>query len=156
MEHVVGMGEYIVTDREDDILRTYALASCVAVTAYSPVKKAAGMIHVVLPSPLEDKDRWERPGYFAETGIPLLIGSLCKKYGCRKEELNIQLYGGAESMLDRDIYNVGRKNIDAVKYALLDMGLMISRADLRGNESRTIAMEVKTGAVAVYRQPIVR
>ena len=156
MEHVIGMDEYIVTNREEDILRTFALASCVAVTAYSPVKRAAGMIHVVLPSPLEDKDRRDRPGYFAETGVPLLISALCTKYGCRKEELHIQLYGGAESMLDQDIYNVGRKNIDAVKYALLDMGLTISKADLRGNESRTISMEVKTGTVAVQRQPIIR
>lgn len=156
MEHFVGMGEYIVTNGEEDVLRTFALASCVAVTAYSPAKKAAGMIHVVLPYPLEEKDRKERPGYFAETGVPLLIDTMCTKYGCRKEELIIQLYGGAESMLDKDIYNVGRKNIDAVKRALLNMGLMISKADLRGNESRTISMDVRTGTVAVSRQPIMR
>ncbi len=156
MEHVVGMGEYIITGGEDDILRTYALASCVAVTAYSPLKKAAGMLHVVLPSPLDERDRTGRPGYFAETGVPLMISTLCQSYGCRKEELHIQLYGGAESMLPQDIYNVGKKNIDAVKHALLSMGLTITKADLRGSESRTIALDVKTGTVEIFRQPILR
>lgn len=154
MELIVGMGGYAVTDREDDVLRTFSLASCVAVTAYSPGKKAAGMIHVVLPAPLDAKSKYERPSYFAETGVPLLVGTLCRKYGCRKEELFIQIYGGADSGLGQDIYNIGKKNIDAVKCALADMGLAIRRADLGGNESRTISMEARTGRVEVSRQPI--
>ncbi len=154
MELVVGMGEYLVTDREEDILRTFALASCVAVTAYSPYRKAAGMIHVVLPAPMDYRDSLERPSYFAETGIPLMINAMCRKYGLKKEELFIHMYGGAESVLPQDIYNVGKKNIDAVKQALLAMGLTIRKADLRGSDSRTITMDVKTGSVDVYRQPI--
>ncbi len=65
MERIVGMGEYVVTDREEDVIRTFALASCVAVTVYSPRRKTAGMIHVVLPAPLSHTDERERPGYFA-------------------------------------------------------------------------------------------
>lgn len=156
MDLVVGMGEYIVTDREDDIIRTFALASCVAVTVYSPEKTAAGMIHVVLPSPLDGKNMKDRPSYFAQTGVPLLISAMCQKYGCRREELRIQMYGGADSALQQDIFSIGKKNIDAVKYALCEMGLTIHKADLRGNVSRTLAMEVKTGSVKVYRQPILR
>jgi chemotaxis protein CheD len=154
MELVVGMGEYLVTDKEEDIIRTFALASCVAVTAYSPFRKAAGMIHVVLPVPMDLRDRVERPSYFAETGIPLMINAMCRKFGLKKEDLYIHMYGGADSMLPQDIYNVGKKNIDAVKNALLGMGLMIRKADLRGSDSRTITMDVKTGSVMVYRQPI--
>lgn len=156
MELVVGMGEYIVTNREDDVIRTFSLASCVAVTVYSPVKKAAGMIHVVLPSPFGNKDKVERPSYFAETGIPLLINMMSRRYGCSKEELRIQMYGGADSTPERDIYHVGKKNIDVAKYVLINMGLTIRKADLHGNESRTLAMQVKTGSVEVYRQPILR
>ena len=154
MEHVVGMGEYLVTNNADDIIRTFALATCVAVTVYSPARKAAGMVHVVLPAPLDNKGGAERPGYFAETGIPLLINTMCRNFGLRKEELQIQMYGGAESIIPQDIFNVGRKNIDAAKYTLLSMGLTVCKADLRGTESRTIAMNVRTGNVEVYRQPI--
>ncbi len=156
MEYIVGMGEFVVAGGEDDTIRTFALASCVAVTVYSPVKRAAGMIHVVLPSPLDNKDVTERPSYFATTGIPMLIEAMRTKHGCRKEELQIHMYGGAESMLQQDIYNVGKKNIDAVKRTLMDLGLSIHKADLRGSDSRSIYMQVKTGAVEVYRQPIQR
>ncbi|MDF3001781.1 MAG: CheD, partial [Bacillota bacterium] len=113
MEYIVKMGEYAVTNGEEDIIRTFALASCVAVTVYSPAKKAAGMIHVVLPSPFDESDEADRPGYFAETGIPLLIDAMYRTYGCKREELQIQMYGGAESMTGTEVYFVGKKNINA-------------------------------------------
>ncbi|MDD4493593.1 MAG: chemotaxis protein CheD [Eubacteriales bacterium] len=155
MDLIVGMGEYIVTDNEDAVIRTFALASCVAVTVYSPLKKVAGMIHVVLPSPLYDRDGKNRPGYFAETGIPLLIDAMYKQYGCSKEELQVQMYGGAESLFSLDIYNIGKKNIDTVKKTLSKIGLVVQKTDLRGNDSRSISMEAKTGLVVVHRQPII-
>ena len=154
MELVVGMGKYIISNKEDDIIRTFALASCVAVTVYSAEKKAAGMIHVVLPSLLRSKDIVERPGYFAVTGVPLLINAICQKYSCQKEELCIQMFGGADSINGQDVYKVGMKNIHAVKLSLLNMGLTIQKADLRGNESRSLEMNVKTGVVKVFRQSI--
>ena len=155
MELVVGMGEYIVTNKEDDIIKTFALASCVAVTVYSPVKRVAGMIHIVLPYPFDDRDRNERPGYFAETGIPLLLGDIQRKYACTKEELYIQIFGGADSKNKQDVYHVGKKNINAVKCVLNKMGLTIRYEELRGYESRTLIMEVKSGQIEVYRQPII-
>ncbi|MDX9871224.1 MAG: chemotaxis protein CheD [Clostridia bacterium] len=154
MEWIVGMGEYVVANGEEDVIRTFALASCVAVTVYSPLRRAAGMIHVVLPEPLNGRENRERPGYFAATGIPLLIGAVCTKFGCRKEELQIQMYGGASSGLTQDVFNIGSKNIRAVKNALLEMGLTVYKADLHGQDSRTLAMAVKTGTVEVTRQPI--
>lgn len=154
MELVVGMGEYLMSDREGDVLRTFALASCVAVTVYSPVRRASGMLHVVLPFPLDNKGHTDRPGYFATTGIPLLINAMYQKYGCAKEELRIQIFGGADSITSCDIFRVGMKNISAVKHSLLRMGLTIVKADLRGNESRTLEMDVKTGDIRISRQPI--
>ena len=155
MDLIVGMGEYIVTDNEDAVIRTFALASCVAVTVYSPLKKVAGMIHVVLPAPLYDRDGKNRPSYFAETGIPLLLDVMFKQYGCSKEELQVQMYGGAESILSLDIYNIGKKNIDTIKKTLSEIGLVIQKTDLRGNDSRSISMEAKNGLVVVHRQPII-
>ncbi len=154
MELVVGMGEYIVSDKEADIIKTFALASCVAVTAYSPAKKVAGMIHVVLPSPLEIRDHIKRPGYFAKTGIPLLIDKICREYGCMKEELRIQIYGGAASIRGNDSFNIGKRNIEAVLATLSDIGLTVHEADLRGSESRTLIMYVESGSVKVNRLPI--
>ncbi len=154
MDRIVGMGEYAVSNEEADILRTFSLASCVAVTVYCPLRKAAGMIHVVLPSPLTEKDKKTRPSYFAETGIPLLINEMCRKYACGKGELCIELYGGADSGMKQDVFSIGKKNIEAVKRTLHLMGLSCRKEDLRGTRSRTLALDVKTGSVEVSRQQI--
>lgn len=154
MELVAGMGGYAVSNNQDDIIRTFALASCVAITVYSPLKKAAGMIHVVLPAPLAAKDRQQRPGYFAETGIPLLIDTMNRRFGCTKQELHVQMYGGADSLFQQDIYSVGQKNIQAATTILHNMGLTIAKTDVRGNESRTLTMVVSSGLVTVQRQPL--
>lgn len=154
MDLIVGMGKYIMTDSPDDTLNTYALASCVGITAYSPSKKAAGMLHIVLPTPLRANDRVERPNYFAETGIPLFINRICRKFGCRKEELQVQVYGGSNTGPQSDIYHIAEKNIQSVQQQLHDMGVKIGKTDLRGSESRSISMEVRTGRVKVYKQPM--
>ncbi len=155
MERVVGLGEIVVSGSEEDIIKTFALASCIAVTAYSPSNKVAGMIHIVLPHPFDSKDYEERPGYFAESGIPLLFRKMCGYYGCRKEELQVQMYGGADSICRRDIYRVGLKNINAARQKLIGLGIAVYRADLGGTESRTIAMEVGTGRIEVFRRPMI-
>lgn len=152
MNLTVGMGEYIVTDNEDAVIKTFALGSCAAVTAYSPLKKVAGMIHIVLPAPLYGMDGKNRPGYFADTGIPLLFDVLFSQYGCSKQELQVQMYGGSESMLSLDIYNIGRQNVTAVNKILFDMGLTVHNADVLGNITRSLTFEVKTGLVMVHRQ----
>jgi chemotaxis protein CheD len=110
------------------------------------------MIHVVLPNPLNERDRAERPCFFAQTGVPLMIDAVCRRSGCGRDELLIHMYGGADSAVNRDIYNVGSENIIAVKKALFQMGLSICKSDLRGNESRTIFMYVKNGSIEVHRQ----
>ncbi|MDF3002631.1 MAG: CheD, partial [Bacillota bacterium] len=55
-----------------------------------------------------------------------------------------------------EVYFVGKKNINAAINTLIRMGLTISKADLRGSQSRTISMEVQSGMVEVFRQPIDR
>ena len=148
------MGEYVVANGEFDTIRTFSLSTCVAVTAHCPLKKAAGMVHVVLPSPFHERDKRERPGYFALTGIPLLIETICRQYGCRRDELQIRMFGGLETDAKLDIFKVGKENIKTARYALARLGLRIKSSDLGGDRSRTLEMEVKTGLVRVYHQPL--
>lgn len=154
MEIAIGLGEYAVSDRENDIIKTFALASCVAVTAYSHVKKVAGMIHIVLPYPMDTNAKAKQPGYFAVTGIPMLLKKMVQDYSCMAGELRIHIYGGADSIRDNDVFKVGKKNIEAVVSTLSDLGLSVHKSELGGNVSRTLIMDVKTGTVKIHRQPI--
>jgi len=155
MLKVVGIGEMATSIDKDVILKTYALSSCVAVIAYSPQKRASGLIHVALPASSDIDHIKERPCYYAKTGIPLLIESMCTKYGCAKTELQISLYGGAGTGRHNDMFNIGEKNLHAVKKALQKMQLCYEERDVGGMICRTVEMKVDTGLVKVSLLPLV-
>ncbi|NTV78293.1 MAG: chemotaxis protein CheD, partial [Clostridiales bacterium] len=78
MDRVVGIGECIVSNDPGDVIKTYALASCVAVTVYSREKKVAGMVHIALPERMRSfDDSYEKPCYYATLAVPFLMNKIC-------------------------------------------------------------------------------
>ncbi len=154
MKSIVGIGEFAVSDNSIDTLKTFALASCVAVTAYSPLRKRGAMIHVALPNPGSAADASAKPTYYATTGIPIMIDRLCSQYGCTKKELEIQIFGGAESINKHDLFHIGTRNIKAVLNTLQKLNLDINKAEVGGKVSRTIEMNTITGDINISTQPI--
>ncbi|KNY27289.1 chemotaxis protein CheD [Pseudobacteroides cellulosolvens] len=152
---VIGIGEYAVTDEYGESIVTYALSSCIAMTVYSPIRKVAGMVHISLP------EHYVRQGYmkdnpwtYADTAVPMLIDKLCNDYKCSKLELEIKIYGGAESRNKSDMFKIGMKNIEAVNKALNSLNLYIHYSDTGGNNSRTITLYSDTGEVRVQYLPL--
>ena len=45
---VIGIGAAAI-GKEDDVLISYALGSCVGICLYDPVAKIGGMVHILLP-----------------------------------------------------------------------------------------------------------
>jgi len=155
VDRIVGIGEYAVSNMRGDTIKTFALATCVAVAVYSSMKNAAGMVHIALPCPLPSNDDSEtRPGYYATTGVPYLINKMCSEFGCLKGELEVKLFGGAKAVRRNDMFNIGRKNIDAVKGILDSLHIRYSAAETGGTCSRTLEMDVATGKIKVTIQPI--
>lgn len=154
MDVVVGIGDFAVSNNEEDVIITHALASCVAVTVYSPKKRVAGMIHIALPKSNDLYKNKLKPGYYASTGIPLLFNKLYEEFQCQKQELIIRIYGGADSIRNEDVFRIGRKNIMAVKSILSSMNLRIIEEHIGGVISRTIQLKVSNGEISVSTQPI--
>lgn len=155
MQKIVGIGEMVVSNNIEDTIKTFALASCVGVVAYSFSKKVGGMIHIALPKPFNSKEGDTRCCYYASTGIPRFINLMCKEYGCIKGELTISIYGGANSIRSNDIFNVGRKNLQAVRNILNEMNLKFNDTETGRNVSRTIELNVLSGQVKVLYQQII-
>ncbi|MCR3921140.1 MAG: chemotaxis protein CheD [Firmicutes bacterium] len=153
MDIVIGIGEYAFSNRKIDKLKTFALSSCVAITAYCPKKTVAGMVHIALPSPGCNGDALTRPGYYATTGVPILINAMRSQFGCVQSDLNIQLYGGAKSIRN-DVFNIGERNIEVVKAILAKLNIRSAKEDLGGTRSRTLEMDVETGNIRVFSQPL--
>lgn len=155
MDKIVGIGECEVSNNKNDVLKTFALASCVALTVYCPVKNAAGMAHIALPAPhrLND-DSNIRPYYYATTAVPLLVNSICGKYKCSIDDLKIRLFGGADSILVNDVFEIGKKNLNIIKDSLDYIGLRYNASGTGGKYSRTLEMNVSNGNIKLTLQPI--
>jgi len=154
MDLIVGIGEYAVSNNKNDKIITYALASCVAVTAYHPKNKIAGMAHIALPSPNLAGEDTTGPCYYASTAVPLLINKICQDFACSKDELEINFFGGAKSIRNNDVFTIGEKNINAVKNVLNCLNLKYRATEIGGTYSRTLEMDVATGKIKMILQPI--
>ncbi len=155
MDRIVGIGGIAVSNDKKDMIKTFALSTCVAVAAYSPLKNAAGMVHIALPSPGQSgNDGAERPGYYATTGVPYLIDKMCTELGCMKGELVVELFGGARSVRKNDIFNIGQRNIDTIKEILNKLNIRYNASETGGTYSRSLHMDVATGTIEITMQPM--
>ena len=154
MNNTIGIGEYVISNMEGDTITTYALASCVAVTLYCPLKKVAGMIHIALPESMDENINPQKSGYYAKTGLSLLFEEMEDSFGCKKSEVYIQLFGGANSIRSDDVFCIGKKNIEAIQSILLSYGLKYNLKEVGGYVSRTIEMEISTGLIKMETQAI--
>ena len=155
MDIVIGIGEYAISDNEQDVLKTFSLGSCVAVTVYSPKKKVLGMVHIALPNSNIDLVASKfKPGHFADTAIPLLLDIFLSKYGCNKYDLIFNMYGGSKSTQTNDIFKIGERNIDTVVDILDKNNVTLSKCETGGFMSRTIEAAVISGNVILNSYPL--
>lgn len=150
MDLVVGLGDLVISKSREDRLMTFALASCIGVTAYHPSQKVAGMIHVVLPSPFSQEIINDYPeSYFATVGVPRFFEKLTYQFGCPIHELVVKVYGGADPATHMDVFEIGRRNTEAVIPLLNQLGAKIHVIDVGGGQSRTLYLHADSGKVDV-------
>ncbi|MDY6905008.1 MAG: chemotaxis protein CheD [Thermodesulfobacteriota bacterium] len=152
MKHlIIGIGEYDATNTTDTVLKTFALGSCVAVILLHPPTRTIGMAHVAFPESKADPVRCkELPGYFVDTAIPVLIDRMNAVSGNAKAKgYRVKLAGGAKVMDPNGLFNIGNRNVLAVKKSLWKYGLGPVAEDIGGAISRTVAVHVNTGKIVI-------
>lgn len=145
---VVDVGGIGVSKRSEDVIKTFALGSCVGVVIVSPILHVAGMVHVALPDSQLDREKaLKKPGYFADTGIPVLLDQL-KRLGVNGNgNLIVKLMGGANVMDSNNVFNIGKRNVLSIRKYLWQNRLAPHGEDVGGSYSRTVWVEVGTGKV---------
>ena len=145
----VGIGEYCVSMNKEDLIKTYALGSCVAVIAYDRDSKTAGMMHIALPESSVNEERARTsPGYFADTGLPVFLKEM-KWYSGMQNRRWIKIVGGASIMDDSRRFDIGKRNVLAIKKCLWKNRFGIIREEIGGKVSRTVSVSVETGELIV-------
>ncbi|MBL8174178.1 MAG: chemotaxis protein CheD [Bryobacterales bacterium] len=142
---IVGIGDALVSRDPGSVLVTYALGSCVAVAIHDPVVQVGGLLHFMLP---ESKgfsgDAKAVPFKFADTGIPMLFHE-AYRLGAEKARMVVRVAGGAQVLDDSGVFNIGKRNVVAMRKILWRAGVMIQNEAVGGTVSRTVRLEVGTG-----------
>ena len=154
MDLVVGIGDYAVSGQPEDIIKTFALSTCVGLVYYSMTRTCMGMAHIQLPSARGGKGA-DQPGRFADVAPGFLLSEMSRKFGVGRGELLVSLYGGIDPRSEQDCFRIGEKNLEVVKTVLKQMGLRYSDMDTGGQVSRTLVAQVKSGVVEVIRRPMI-
>ncbi len=92
------------------------------------------MVHIMLP---ESGGRVDRPGKYADTAVPLLVGELVA-LGCKNRSIIAKMAGGA-CMFEYfgTNLNIGERNAEKVRTLLEEYHIQLGAEDV-GGKSRAI------------------
>ncbi len=137
-------------ERDDGVLVTLGLGSCVAIMLHDPQTKTGAMAHVLLPSTSLVRDLTNR-AKFPETAVPLLIERL-KALGADPRRLVAKLAGGARmfsQLVTRGTIQMGERNVLASRTALRAAAIPVIREAVGGDRGRSVRFYVKDGRVEI-------
>jgi chemotaxis protein CheD len=144
---VIGIGEASWSYDTMQVLRTYALGSCVGVTAYDPNCGIGGLLHFQLPKG-SGPDVDARPYRYGNVGLPRFLNSLFQK-GAHPSSLQLTLSGGADISDEGGHFGIGRLNVQLAVQLLRKNRLMWVAEDLQGHIPRTLSLHMDSGRVTV-------
>lgn len=131
-------------------LTTLGLGSCVGIVLYDPIRKIAGLVHVMLPDSTKIINN-ENKAKFADTGIDALIAELIKM-GADRRVLVAKIAGGAQMFAfsnNNEMMRIGDRNVEATKLKLKLLGIAIKAEDTGSNYGRTIEFYSESGILLI-------
>jgi len=147
---VVGMAECRVGDTPGQVLTTYALGSCIGLIVYDPVVAVGGLLHFMLPDSSIHPQRAQRnPSMFADTAVPLLLREVGTR-GAIKGRLVAHAAGGARMIGDDRIFEIGRRNYEALLRELARAGLSLAAEAIGGAVARNLQLDIGTGRIWLW------
>lgn len=131
------------------VLATYALGSCVGICLHDKTHNVGGLAHIMLPDSRESSNAAENLRRYADTGIAELIETM-KRRGASVSCMTAKIAGGAQMFQTQlKTFNIGEKNVAAVKKMLSGYGIRIIAEDTGANYGRTVFFDVATGIMQV-------
>jgi chemotaxis protein CheD len=146
----VNCSEMKISTNPAETLVAFSIGSGMAMTVHDPVCGVGGILNFMLPSSHSangiNPDR--APFMFADTGIPAFLAALAAQ-DAQPERLKIVVAGGAHIMDQTDAFNIGLKNIAALKSCLDAHNLKIHHENTGGSSSRTLSLEIGSGCSSI-------
>ncbi len=112
---------------------------------YDREKKAGGLLHIILPERIRRDDKLSK---YADTGIPLLVELMEKRFKSDMDILTVKIFGGAKILkAESDLLNIGKSNEIVTRKILKNMGIKVVAARAGGTKSYKISLDTETGIV---------
>lgn len=147
--YIAGVGDWVASAEPEITLATYALGSCIGLSAYDPVTRVGGLLHFMLPdSKLNPAKALQQPGVFLDSGFARLMEDL-RRLGAEPRRLRYFMAGAAKVTSHGDFFDIGRRNHLAAKRRLWELGCAIEDEDCGGESSRTFKLRLSDGRVTV-------
>lgn len=134
--------------RQEGVLITYALGSCIGISFYDPMIKLGALLHIMLPEKSQTDSNVFK---FADSGIRETLRKLYA-FGAVKGRLVCKIAGGAKMFEMKGpggLGNIGDRNAQNVKRVLTAEGLRVVSEDTGANYARTMLLNVATGQVYI-------
>ncbi|MCA9493422.1 MAG: chemotaxis protein CheD [Myxococcales bacterium] len=142
----LGLGDLAASGHQGDQLVTLGLGSCVAIILRDRATRSAALAHVVVPGAPPPTDPTPRPAWYALAAVKNIFQAFRDIGGGRPE---VVLVGGATAVGGLNGFDVGRRNVLAIRRALWGLGLVPLIEDVEGTMSRSVTVDVGQGLVSV-------
>lgn len=145
----IGISDWKIC-RSPDILITYALGSCVGICLYDKLTSIAGLSHIMLPdSTAIISETVVNRMKFADTAIVDMYNRMVAS-GASPSRITAKIAGGAIMFATTsNKFNIGERNVIAVKQALAQLRIPIIAQDTGANYGRTVFFYAENGAVEI-------
>ncbi|MHA2403515.1 MAG: chemotaxis protein CheD [Candidatus Kariarchaeaceae archaeon] len=149
----------IIFGRKNDTLAALGLGSCVAVAIFDIRQDIAVLAHIALPEQLPPPKRLilddhRAPGRFADLAIDECLRILRQKKSSMSN-LQAKIAGGSRMFGAKDLlgpgFNIGERNIRAVRELLENHNIPIIAEDVGGQTSRTIYFDVNSKKMTIRK-----
>lgn len=149
--------------KNNDVIKTSGVGSCVVITMYDPNSKIGGLAHAMLPTAnIQEQGEValsEPPsGFMSETlsakyadqAVELMVQEI-EKLGGKRANIRAKLIGGARmfKILSGDDFGIGYQNVESAKNKLLELGISVESEDTGGTIGRTVEINLENGLVSV-------
>jgi chemotaxis protein CheD len=146
----VNCSEMRISTNPVETLVAFSIGSGMGVTVHDPVCGVGGILNFMLPDSGSangiNPDRI--PFMFADTGIPAFLAALYAQ-DAKPDRLKVVIAGGAHIMDQTDAFNIGLKNLAALKTCFDAYPLKIHHENTGGNNSRTLSLEIGSGCSSI-------
>ncbi len=141
----VGIARFSVAKAPDE-LSIVGLGSCVSVAIYHKRTRVGGLAHIMLPK--GNPNNGSNPGKYANTAIRAMYVQLKKEVG-NDNGYVAKIAGGASMFKSNKAFNIGERNVEAVKKELERLGITIVGEETGKDFGRTVNLSMENGDLSI-------